>query len=112
MSSSYVSATLSDADKTAALAAVETAKGKLPFLVDLAPEERRSLPKMGDKSVAFVNAALTLVQQNPTVVPGAFDRLLRGQRQAVDSGVHGEHVEPACAARPRAAEADREIGHA
>jgi len=73
MSTSYVSATLSDMDKTAALAAIETIKTKLPFLVDLSPEDRRSLPKMGDKSVAFVQAALTLVQQNPTIVPGAFN---------------------------------------
>jgi hypothetical protein len=73
MSTNHVSATLSDADKTAALAAVETAKTKLPFLVDLSPDERHALPKMGDRSVAFVNAALTLVQQNPSVVPGAFN---------------------------------------
>jgi len=68
-----VSGTLSEADIAAVLAAIQTIREKLPFLIDLTPEQRHELPKMGDKSVAFVNAALTLVEQNPDVVPGAFD---------------------------------------
>lgn len=35
-----------------------TIKQKLPFLIDLIAEERKSLPKMGDKSRAFVSKAL------------------------------------------------------
>ena len=37
---------------------------KLPFLIDLSPEERQTLPKMGDKSRAFVSGALQLAEQD------------------------------------------------
>jgi len=68
-----VSGVLSDADKTAVMAALDTAQEKLPFLVDLTPEQRHALPKTGDKRQSFVEAALRLVVENPDVVPPAFD---------------------------------------
>ncbi len=37
---------------------------KFPLLIDLSPEERRRLPGMGDKSRAFVQAALALAGQD------------------------------------------------
>ncbi len=68
-----ISATLSDEDAATVVAAINTIKQKLPFLIDLSPEERRSLPKMGDKSRGFVRAALTVAQQNPDILPRLFD---------------------------------------
>lgn len=41
----------------------------LPKLFTLTPEERQTLPKMGDKTVAFVNKALGYARQNPQIVP-------------------------------------------
>jgi hypothetical protein len=73
MNTNRVSATLSAEDRTAVLSAIDTIKQKLPFLVDLSPEDRRALPKAGDKSRAFVSAALTLATQNPDVLPRKFD---------------------------------------
>ena len=58
MAENRVSAVLSEADRKAVLDAVETIRQKLSFLIDLSPEQRRSLPKMGDKSRAFVAKAL------------------------------------------------------
>jgi len=40
-----VDASLSQADQEAVLAAIQTIRQKLPFLVDISPEERRSLLK-------------------------------------------------------------------
>lgn len=54
MPENRVSATLSEADQQAVLAAIETIRQKLPFLIDLTPEQRRSLPKMGDKGFAHL----------------------------------------------------------
>jgi hypothetical protein len=68
-----VSASLSAADREAVLAAVQTIRQKLPFLVDLSTEERRKLPKMGDKGYAFVERALTVATQNPDILPRSFD---------------------------------------
>ena len=73
MTQNIISASLPAADKTAVLTAVTTIKQKLPFLKDLAPWERRNLPKMGDKSLAFVQAALGVANANPDFLPQSFD---------------------------------------
>ena len=41
----------------------------LPKLITLTAEQRQTLPKMGDKTVAFVNKSLEYARQNPQVVP-------------------------------------------
>jgi hypothetical protein len=53
--------------------AIATIKEKLPFLVNLTTDERRSLPKLGDKSRAFVTKALEVAAQNPDFLPRSFD---------------------------------------
>ncbi len=73
MNTNRIDATLSPSDKDEVLAAIATIKQKLPFLTDLSPEERRALPKMGDKSRAFVSKAAEVAAQNPDFLPRAFD---------------------------------------
>ena len=73
MPDNRVSATLSDTDRQDVMSAIKTIRQKLPFLIDLTPEERRSLPKMGDKSRAFVQQALEVAKQNPDMLPRSFD---------------------------------------
>ena len=68
-----ISASLSQADQQAVLAAVNTIREKLPFLVDLTPEERHVLPKMGDSSRGFVSQALNVATQNADILPRSFD---------------------------------------
>ncbi|MBI2721559.1 MAG: hypothetical protein HYX39_05240 [Bacteroidetes bacterium] len=41
----------------------------LPFLINLTEEERQTLPKMGDKSLSFVNKALQYAEANASLVP-------------------------------------------
>lgn len=73
MAESKVSAKLSPTDKKAVMDAINTIKEKLPFLIDLTTEERKSLPKLGDKSRAFVSKALEIAAQNPDFLPRSFD---------------------------------------
>ncbi|AFY45031.1 hypothetical protein [Nostoc sp. PCC 7107] len=73
MSRSPISATLSQTDRDALLQAIATIKEQLPFLIDLSNEERKALPKMGDKSRAFVSKALEVATQNPEFLPRSFD---------------------------------------
>jgi hypothetical protein len=68
-----VSATLSAAEQQALLEAIAHIRRSLPFLIDLSPAERHDLPKMGDKSRAFVRQAAELAQQNPDLLPRSFD---------------------------------------
>lgn len=72
MPDNRISATLSAADATAVMDAINTIRTKLPFLLDLTPEERHTLPKMGDKSRAFVSQALEVAKQNPDILPRSF----------------------------------------
>ena len=50
MPENRVSAQLGEAERQAVFAAIQTIRQKLPFLLDLTPEERHALPKFGDKS--------------------------------------------------------------
>jgi hypothetical protein len=72
MPDNRVSATISEPDRQAVLAAIETIRQKMPFLIALTPEQRRSLPKMGDKSRAFVDKALNVAQLNSDFLPRSF----------------------------------------
>lgn len=85
-----ISASLTDADKQTILDAVTTIKAKLPFLVSLTPEDRVTMPKMSDKSVAFDEKCATYMDSLPSLVPGFVnvaevkkDRELRAQLAGV-----------------------------
>jgi hypothetical protein len=73
MPENRVSAQLGEAERQAVFAAIQTIRQKLPFLIDLTPEERRALPKFGDKSRGFVEQALQVAEQNPDMLPRTFD---------------------------------------
>lgn len=73
MPNNHISAELSQADQQAVLAAVNVIRQKLPFLIDLTPEERRSLPTMGNKRRGFVARALDIAEQNEGILPRSFD---------------------------------------
>jgi hypothetical protein len=47
----------------------ETIKMLGPYMLALTPAERRDLPKMGEKTLAFVEKALAFAKQNPALVP-------------------------------------------
>lgn len=49
---------------------IETLQTKLmPYLKTLSPDERQDLPKMGDKTVSFVQKTVEYCHQNPDLVP-------------------------------------------
>ncbi|NJK59693.1 MAG: hypothetical protein HC918_04785 [Oscillatoriales cyanobacterium SM2_1_8] len=68
-----LSAELTAADLAAIRAALATIQEKLPFLIDLTPEESKTLARMGDKSRAFVAKALEVAESNPEILPGFFE---------------------------------------
>ena len=73
MTENRVSATRSDADVDEIMAAIDTLKQKMPFLVDLSKQDRLSMLKMGDKSRAFVQKMMEVVKQNQDFLPRSFD---------------------------------------
>jgi hypothetical protein len=72
------------ADLQAVQGAIQTLTTVLaPHLISLSNETRRELPKMGDKSLAFVRKAREYATNNPELVPAflnlpMFDADLRG----------------------------------
>ena len=64
-----VSVSISSAAITNINEAINTIIQNLPDLINLTQEERQTIPKMGDKTVAFVNKNLEYAKQNPRVVP-------------------------------------------
>ncbi|MBE9008199.1 hypothetical protein IQ259_24830 [Fortiea sp. LEGE XX443] len=68
-----ITASLTPEDIQEIKAAFATIQAKLPFLVTLSAEERRSLFKMGDKRLAFVNTSLIAAQSNREILPASFD---------------------------------------
>ncbi|MBN4003998.1 hypothetical protein [Nostoc sp. LPT] len=82
MADNKLSAKLSSANREAVMQAITTIREKLPFLIDLTTEERKALPKLGDKSRAFVSKALEIGTQNPDFLPRSFD--LNEMRQDIE----------------------------
>ena len=68
-----ISAQVSSEDVQAIKAAVTTIRQKLPFLVTLTADERKSTFKTGPNSLSFVQNSLQATKNNPTVLPGSFD---------------------------------------
>jgi hypothetical protein len=73
MSQNLVTLTLADADLAEINAALGTLETKLRGLIDLSPQERQELSKMGPKSEQFVRQTLVLVRENASALPGNFD---------------------------------------
>jgi hypothetical protein len=64
---------LPTADRDEVLTLIQNIQAKLPFLLDLSAEEIKALPKMGDKSRAFVAQALALAEQDDSFLPRSFE---------------------------------------
>ena len=71
--SNNVSAVISNEAVTEIQDAVNTIRRNIPFLVSLTAEQRHMIPKMGNKTVSFVNKSLEYATQNPGVLPAYFD---------------------------------------
>ncbi|UCH94543.1 MAG: hypothetical protein JSV88_30345 [Candidatus Aminicenantes bacterium] len=64
-----ISAQLSDEDKSQVLQKLKEIESLLPFIVNLSPGERKTIPNMGRKSLKFVESALGYAKKHPNFVP-------------------------------------------
>lgn len=72
MNTNRINATLAQENVDAILAAVAKIQELLPFLIDLTPDERRSMAKFGEKNRSFVVKAEALASQHPEILPRGF----------------------------------------
>jgi hypothetical protein len=73
MNNDLIKGELSADQQNAVMGLIGQIQNLLPFLIDLNADERRALPKLGDKSRAFVDQGLVLAVQNPGILPRSFD---------------------------------------
>ena len=73
MPNQNISATVSDKDVQAIKDAVALIEQKLPFLINLTPDDRKGIFKAGPNSLSFVQNALQAAQNNPDIFPKSFD---------------------------------------
>jgi hypothetical protein len=83
MSYQNISVSMVQADIDAVKAALVTINSKLPFLITLSAEERKSLFKLGPKSADFVQDASTAVTNFPNILPPTFDKTEYGKDTAL-----------------------------
>lgn len=69
-----ISAAIAQADIDAVKAAINTINSKLPFLISLTPDERKTLVKLGPKSADFVTEANATAGNFPNILPPSFDK--------------------------------------
>ena len=69
MSQNLVSLNFTEAQLEAVDQALTEIESQLGGLVALTVKQRRGVPKMGDKSEAFCRQTLSLLEQNPQLVP-------------------------------------------
>lgn len=69
MSQNIIDFTLDDAQLAASLQALTDLETQLSGLVAMSAVQRRKLARMGDKSEAFCRQTLSVLAQNPQVVP-------------------------------------------
>jgi len=68
-----IDAALSDIDRDKALEFIRQIRASLPFLIDLTPENRKQLFKMGDWGRPIVEQTLVLAEQDDSFLPRSFD---------------------------------------
>jgi hypothetical protein len=73
MSQNLISMVLADEQIAATTTALDQLKTVLSALISLSPADRKTLKRMGPKSESFVRQALSMLQQNPQVVPPSID---------------------------------------
>jgi hypothetical protein len=69
VSQNIISLVLTDAQIKTAMDALTALEGALTGLIALDAEERRRLTKMGQKSEVFCRQAISVLAQNPQIVP-------------------------------------------
>jgi hypothetical protein len=68
-----VSARLSAADRNSVMTGINDIRQRLPFLIDLSTDDRKTIAKLGNKGLSFVKKAVEIAAQNPQILPATFD---------------------------------------
>ena len=73
MSYQNLSVSLTPAQKTTIITQLAAVKTSLNFLINLTPDERRTLRKVAEKRQGYVNDVMVAVKANPTAIPATIN---------------------------------------
>jgi hypothetical protein len=73
MSYKDIDAQLSDEDKNTIITKLREVEALIPFAIKLSVEERKSMSKMGKKTIGFVSSSLGVAKNQPQYVPTYID---------------------------------------
>ncbi len=73
MPANRISSNLSVTDQHEVMDLIAQINQRLAFLIDVGPQERRSMTKLGDRNRAFTRKALEIASQTPDFLPRSFD---------------------------------------
>ena len=69
-----IDTSITTANRDQMLALIAQISDLMPVKVDLSPEDRKSLVKMGESGRPFVETTLNIVEQDDTFMPRSFDK--------------------------------------
>lgn len=69
MIQNLIDAQLSTENENLAIQKLKETESLFPFMVKLSPQERQTLPKMGKKTLDFVERSMVYARENPELVP-------------------------------------------
>jgi hypothetical protein len=69
-----IDASITAANRDQMLALIAQISDLMPVKIDLSPEDRKSLVKMGESGRPFVESTLNIVEQNDSFMPRSFDK--------------------------------------
>ena len=74
MTEYHLAMSITQAQVNTALASIKTLDSSLPLLIELTPDQRKSMAHYSDKELGFIQKTLQIVDQNPEVLPASFNK--------------------------------------
>lgn len=67
--SQFIDAVLTNEDIEECREAINILKAKLPFLINISPRKKQSIPKLSDNRIGFVREVMSCAKLEPKIVP-------------------------------------------
>ena len=83
MTENHITISITQAQVDTVLAALKTLDDSLPGLIELTPEQRKTMSHYSDKDLGFILKTLSLAEQHPEIFPSSFN--LDAMRRDVDT---------------------------
>ena len=83
MTENHITLSITQAQVDTILAGLKTLDDSLPGLIELSPEQRKTMSHYSDKDLGFILKTLSLAEQHPEIFPSSFN--LDAMRRDVDT---------------------------